>query len=382
MPDLLSNLTRFCQPLRAAGHLPDPAFTNGLVHGDILLDATGAYLGRSIRKAKDRPSLIPTLPARTSAVTASYLLGNRDYWTGQHGRALECRRAMQALHAQILEGVEHPAATAILSFLSAPPPATPLPDLAGLWGIQIDGVPAQSIMPLMEAWQRHYRQPSDNPTIRVMSGAAFSRLVSANMDSAESYGQTEPGLPPGVISADYGAALNWLLARPTTVRLDTTAIVCWVEGHPEIDPTPDLICYDNGIASTYTPPEAYPGELHVAALSLSSIGRVSLRYYHTMDGSTGAERIGTFRQRLLYEADLPSHLRSHLEWQEAFYSSPKRDQMVCAVIQAMLHGDRPPAGVTGEILRLNRLNAHNMGHRCALLALGAGWQSPPKIQRG
>ena len=184
---------------------------------------------------------------------------------GNPKRALQCFEASKKLHREILSGVDHPAARAILAFFDRWDPAAAAENryvkdhLAGLTAggnliFQADDQYAQGIPALREAWEAYCaaqeqgvelpclvtgaRQPIAilHGKIRGVKDAQSvgANLVSFNSSAYESYGRDKAqGLnaPVGKYAAfAYVTALNALLANSEhRLIISDTTVVFWAE---------------------------------------------------------------------------------------------------------------------------------------------------------
>ena len=277
---ILQALTRYYEDLRARGEIAAPgwapakiSFALGL-NGDGELTQVVPTMEEAVKGKKTvlQPQVV-SLPAavkRTAGVAANFLWDNSAYLLGidQKGkpaRSHECFAAAAKLHHAVLDGVDSPAARAILTFFDTwePEHAAEHPALAGQLDevtaggnllFRVDGCYPQKEAAICEAW-RSYRDGGDEDAVRMQclvtgredeitavhpsikgvrdaqsSGAA---LVSFNAPAFCSYGREQNfNAPVGKYAAfAYTAALNHLLADKNNVQLigDTT-LVCWAEG--------------------------------------------------------------------------------------------------------------------------------------------------------
>ena len=277
---ILQALTRYYEDLRSRGEIAAPgwapakiSFALGL-NGDGELTQVVPTMEEAVKGKKTvlQPQVV-SLPAavkRTAGVAANFLWDNSAYLLGidQKGkpaRSHECFAAAAKLHHAVLDGVESPAARAILTFFDTwePEHAAEHPALAGQLDevtaggnllFRVDGCYPQKEAAICEAW-RSYRDGGDEDAVRMQclvtgredeitavhpsikgvrdaqsSGAA---LVSFNAPAFCSYGREQNfNAPVGKYAAfAYTAALNHLLADKNNVQLigDTT-LVCWAEG--------------------------------------------------------------------------------------------------------------------------------------------------------
>ena len=277
---ILQALTRYYEDLRSRGEIAAPgwapakiSFALGL-NGDGELTQVVPTMEEAVKGKKTvlQPQVV-SLPAavkRTAGVAANFLWDNSAYLLGidQKGkpaRSHECFAAAAKLHHAVLDGVDSPAARAILTFFDTwePEHAAEHPALAGQLDevtaggnllFRVDGCYPQKEAAICEAW-RSYRDGGDEDAVRMQclvtgredeitavhpsikgvrdaqsSGAA---LVSFNAPAFCSYGREQNfNAPVGKYAAfAYTAALNHLLADKNNVQLigDTT-LVCWAEG--------------------------------------------------------------------------------------------------------------------------------------------------------
>ena len=221
-----------------------------------------------------RAMRVPARKSRTSGVVAQFLCDNPSYLLGadEKGnpeRAVECFKACAKLHHAILDGVDSPAARALLAYFDSwdPAQAATHPLLAEQWkeitgnanlifGYEaadhrhrfVNDDPA-----IQNAWQTHYNDRSADsdmgqclitgkyapierihPLINGVPGAKSSgaALVSFNAPAFCSYGHEQgENAPVSEYAAfAYTTALNLLIAdRNHCKRVGDTTIVCWAE---------------------------------------------------------------------------------------------------------------------------------------------------------
>ena len=277
---ILQALTRYYEDLLSRGEIDAPGWTPAKISYALCLDGEGQLTQviptmEEVTKGKKtvlQPQVFP-LPAavkRTVGIDSNFLWDNSSYLLGvdQKGkpeRSRECFAAAAQKHLAVLDGVDSPAARAILAFFDTwqPEHAAEYPVLAGQFEevtaganllFRVDGCYPQKDAAIREAWQK-YRESSDPDAVRMQclvtgredeitathpaikgvrdaqsSGAA---LVSFNALAFCSYGREQNyNAPVGKYAAfAYTAALNHLLADRNNVQLigDTT-VVCWAEG--------------------------------------------------------------------------------------------------------------------------------------------------------
>lgn len=277
---ILQALTRYYEDLLSRGEIDAPGWTPAKISYALCLDGEGQLTQviptmEEVTKGKKtvlQPQVFP-LPAavkRTVGIDSNFLWDNSSYLLGvdQKGkpeRSRDCFAAAAQKHLAVLDGVDSPAARAILAFFDTwqPEHAAEYPVLAGQFEevtaganllFRVDGCYPQKDAAIREAWQK-YRESSDPDAVRMQclvtgredeitathpaikgvrdaqsSGAA---LVSFNALAFFSYGREQNyNAPVGKYAAfAYTAALNHLLADRNNVQLigDTT-VVCWAEG--------------------------------------------------------------------------------------------------------------------------------------------------------
>ena len=213
--------------------------------------------------------ILPAPVKRASNVRSNFLCDNSGYMLGiddkgKPQRTRECFNACKALHEQLLDGVDSPAARAVLAFFRNwdPEQAREHPALAE----QLDGILAGGNLvfrttegfvhndpAVRKAWEKHYNAAGDgpqgiclvtgeygpveavHPAIKNVAGAQSSgaALVSFNAPAFCSYGKEQNlNAPTGKSAAfAYTAALNHLLSdRDHVYRVGDATVVCWAKG--------------------------------------------------------------------------------------------------------------------------------------------------------
>ena len=213
--------------------------------------------------------ILPAPVKRASNVRSNFLCDNSGYMLGidnkgKPKRTRECFDACKALHEQILDGVNSPAARAVLSFFRSwvPEQAQKHPALAEhlddiLAGGNLIFRTAEGFVhqdpAVRQAWEAHYSAAGDgpqgvclitgesgpveavHPAIKNVAGAQSSgaALVSFNAPAFCSYGKEQNlNAPTGKYAAfAYTTALNYLLAdREHVYRVGDATVVCWAKG--------------------------------------------------------------------------------------------------------------------------------------------------------
>ena len=128
---ILQALTAYYQTLAARGEIAAPGWGQVKVSYALYLGADGALervVSVQTEQAKGKKTVLApqvmSLPApvkRSSGIAANFLCDNSGYLLGVDNkgkpqRALECFAACRALHEKILDGVDTPAANALLAF--------------------------------------------------------------------------------------------------------------------------------------------------------------------------------------------------------------------------------------------------------------------------
>ena len=277
---ILQALTRYYEDLLSRGEIAAPGWAPAKISFALCLNGDGELtqvvptMEEAVKGKKTvlQPQVfsLPAAVKRTAGVAANLLWDNSAYLLGidQKGkpaRSRECFAAAAKLHHAVLDGVDSPAARAILAFFDTwqPEHAAEHPALAGQLDevtaggnlvFRVDGCYPQKDAAICEVW-RSYRDGGNADAVRMQclvtgredeitavhpsikgvrdaqsSGAA---LVSFNAPAFCSYGREQNfNAPVGKYAAfAYTAALNHLLADKNNVQLigDTT-VVCWAEG--------------------------------------------------------------------------------------------------------------------------------------------------------
>ena len=277
---ILQALNRQFEDLRCQGKVPDYGWAPTGISFALCLNTMGELVQivsiqeevQAGKKTALRPQniILPAPVKKTSGVASNFLWENSGYLLGmdQKGkpeRSIECFRAAAELHHKILDGVDSPAARAVLAFFDAWQPglAGAHPALAGQYDditgggnllFCVDGGYPQDDPAIRAAWQRHWEADSADavrapcmvtgrreeispvhPAVKGVQGAQTSgaALVSFNGDAFCSYGRVQSyNAPVGKHAAfAYTAALNYLLAdRRNVQHIGDTTVICWAEG--------------------------------------------------------------------------------------------------------------------------------------------------------
>lgn len=276
---ILQALTGYYQTLADRGEIVRPGWSKVKVSYALCITDDGV-LEQVIPLLTEQPKgkrtvLAPrlfTLPApvkRASGVAANFLCDNSSYMLGidskgKPQRSVACFAACKDLHETLLDGIDSPAAKAVLAFFHTwqPEQAAAYPVLAEkmeeiLAGanliFQYDGRFIHEDPLIRRAWDAFYQTAGDgpemiclvtgekgpveniHPAIKNVSGAQSSgaALVSFNAPAFCSYGKEQNfNAPTSKYAAfAYTTALNHLLAdREHVYRMGDTTVVCWAKG--------------------------------------------------------------------------------------------------------------------------------------------------------
>ena len=282
---ILQALTAYYEQLVRQGKLSAPGWDDSFkVSYELRLNDAGQLLGvvpllteKTVGKKTvlaPRAMRVPARVKRTAGVSANLLCDNSSYLLGadekgKPERAADCFKACAKLHHTILDGVDSPAARALLAYFDSwdPAQAATHPLLAEQWkeitgnanlifGYEaadhshsfVNDDPA-----IQNAWQAHYNDRSadsdmgqclitgkyapierTHPNISGVPGAQSSgaALVSFNAPAFCSYGHEQGNNAPvsKYAAFAYTTALNHLLAdRNHCKHVGDTTILCWAE---------------------------------------------------------------------------------------------------------------------------------------------------------
>ena len=282
---ILQALTAYYEQLVRQGKLSAPGWDDSFkVSYELRLNDAGQLLRvvpllteKTVGKKAvlaPRAMRVPAHEKRSSGIAANFLCDNSTYLLGadekgKPERSADCFKACAKLHHTILDGVDSPAARALLAYFDSwdPAQAAAHPLLAEQWkeitgnanlifGYEaadhshsfVNDDPA-----IQNAWQTHYNDRSadsdmgqclitgkyapierTHPNISGVPGAQSSgaALVSFNAPAFCSYGHEQgENAPVSEYAAfAYTTALNLLIAdRNHCKRVGDTTIVCWAE---------------------------------------------------------------------------------------------------------------------------------------------------------
>lgn len=296
---ILQALTQYYETMLAQGKLSPPGWDGAFrvsygleLADDGTLVELIPYIQEQQRGSKTvlgpRTMRVPAHPTRASGILANFLCDNSTYLLGADAkgkpeRARDCFAACAALHHQLLDDTDSPAARAVLAFFDTwqPAAAPDHPLLAPVWQELTNNAnlifcygmrPVTEDPAIAETWQRHYnagepgaamvqclvtgkeaRVARLHPLIKGVKDAQSSgaALVSFNGSAFNSYGHEQgENAPIGSYAAfAYAMALNTLLADAGHRQfIGDTTVVCWAEhGEPAYQ--------DAGIAALFGPPQ-------------------------------------------------------------------------------------------------------------------------------
>ena len=277
---ILQALAEHYEDLAAQGKLARPGWSDANISYALYINDAGELEQvADIRqvpengKGKPKPQVrkLPSSPTgRTSlAVKPAFLWDNSKYILGIDSKgkpeqSLRCFQGCRALHHQLLDDVDSPAARAVLAFFDCwdPAKAREHPALADklediLAGANLvfryQGAFLQDDALVRSAWQRYYDAAGDglelvclvtgkkgtteavHPSIKGVAGAQSSgaALVSFNGGAFCSYGKEQSfNAPTSKYAAfAYTSALNHLLAEREYVgRIGDTTVLFWASG--------------------------------------------------------------------------------------------------------------------------------------------------------
>lgn len=282
---ILQALTAYYEQLVRQGKLSAPGWDDSFkVSYELRLNDAGQLVSvldlRTETKMGKKTVLAPRamrVPAhekRSSGIAANFLCDNSTYLLGadekgKPERSADCFKACAKLHHVILDGVDSPAARALLAYFDSwdPTQASTHPLLAEQWkeitgnANLIFGYEAadhshsfvNDDLAIQNAWQAHYNDRSadsdigqclitgkyapierTHPNISGVPGAQSSgaALVSFNAPAFCSYGHEQGDNAPvsKYAAFAYTTALNRLLAdRSHCKHVGDTTILCWAE---------------------------------------------------------------------------------------------------------------------------------------------------------
>lgn len=275
---ILQALTAYYQTLANRGEIALPGWSKVKVSfalcitDDVVLEQIIPLLTEQPKGKKTvlapRSFTLPAPVKRSSGVAANFLCDNSSYMLGidskgKPQRSAACFAACKDLYETLLDGIDSPAAKAVLAFFRAwqSEQAAAYPALAAnmeeiLAGanliFQYNGCFIHEDPLIRRVWDAYYQTSGDgpemvclvtgqkgsvesiHPAIKNVSGAQSSgaALVSFNAPAFCSYGKEQNcNAPTSKYAAfAYTTALNHLLAdRDHVYRMGDTTVVCWAK---------------------------------------------------------------------------------------------------------------------------------------------------------
>lgn len=284
---ILQALTSLYEALAQKGEISKEGWSREKISFALSIDEEGNLLRvtplfDTVDGPKGKTREVPqkmTVPAavnRTSGAAANFLWDNSSYILGvslkkgeddaerekRRNKDIKCFEACRELHHSMLDGMEYPAAKAVLNFLDKwEPQKAEENNLVTQYAKEIlsganmvfrfNGGYVHDDPQLASVWQKANAKQKDNigqclvtgaldeiqkthPTIKGVQGAQSSgaALVSFNVSAFCSYNKEQnQNAPVGKYAAfAYTTALNHLLAdRKNVHRIGDAAVVCWAE---------------------------------------------------------------------------------------------------------------------------------------------------------
>lgn len=275
---ILQALVEHYETLAAQGRLDRPGWAKSKISFALEINGGGELTQTIPMKAEEvrgkKTVLVPrifALPApkkRTVGIDPNFLWDNSSYLLGVDSkgkpkRSQECFAACRQLHHQLLDGVDTPAAKALLAFFDRwdPSLASEHPVLKADWEeivsggnlvFRCDGDFVQEDPLIRQAWQDYYdgagegpelvclvtgeKGPAEavHPSVKGVAGAQSSgaALISFNAPAFCSYGREQSLNAPMSKHAAfaYTAALNYLLAdREHLARMGDATVLFWAK---------------------------------------------------------------------------------------------------------------------------------------------------------
>lgn len=284
---ILQALTSLYEALAPKGEVPKEGWSREKISFALGIDENGDLLRitplfkpgdmpKGKKKEEPQEMTVPAAVKRTSGAAANFLWDNSSYILGvslkkgeddaerekQRNKDIKCFEACRELHHSMLDGMEYPAAKAVLNFLDKwEPQKAEENNLVAQYAKEIlsganmvfrfNGGYVHDDPQLASVWQKANAKQKDNigqclvtgaldaipnthPLIKGVQGAQSSgaALVSFNASAFCSYNKEQnQNAPVGKYAAfAYTAALNHLLAdRKNVHRIGDAAVVCWAE---------------------------------------------------------------------------------------------------------------------------------------------------------
>ncbi len=275
---ILKALYDYYNALSARGKITPPGWSEAKVSYALSIDEKGELRGviplkimsSDGKKEVPQSMRVPEQSIRSSGIVSNFLCEGSSYFLGTDDkgkpeRSARCFEAAKKLHHEILDGVDSPAAAAVLAFFDSRRPGTAEDDpilapymkelVRGAWIVfEYGGKYVHDYPEIREAWHSYRNECSAktdtgrclvtgmqgtiarlHPPIKGIKDAQSSgaSLVSFNAGAFESYGH-EQGMNSPVseeAASAYAAALNYLIIsdRKNVRYVSDTAVVFWAE---------------------------------------------------------------------------------------------------------------------------------------------------------
>ena len=187
---ILQALTEYYRVLADRGVLDTPGWSSAKISFALCLSADGTLeqvISLQTQQPRGKklvvaPQLVPSLPApvkRSSGVSANFLWDNASYLLGMDSkgkpqRSLACFSAAKELHETLLQGVDSPAARALLAFFRTWDPTQgqhhpalqdQLEDIlaGGNLLFRYEGRFVHQDPAIRQAWETHYHTAGEGP---------------------------------------------------------------------------------------------------------------------------------------------------------------------------------------------------------------------------
>ena len=438
---ILQALTQYYDALNARGEIAAPGWGRPKISYALCLRENGEVMqitptmhevetGKNKKKVL-RPRedmLLPSAVKRSSGIAANFLWDNSAYLLGVDAkgkpeRSLQCFQTAAALHHELLDGADSPAARAILAFFDSwqPSEAAQHPALAEEYAnitgganlvFMVDGQFVQDDPVLRAAWQQHYDCASDapkqqclvtgeldeiaavHPSIKGVRDAQSSgaALVSFNAPAFCSYGHEQNyNAPVGKHAAfAYTTALNHLLNDRNHVQyIGDTTVIYWADtAEPQYSDTFSMLfgseVQENDLSATLKRlAEGKPCEelgldpnrtFYVLGLAPNA-ARLSVRFFVRNTFGKLMENVNAHHERL--KIDRPSYETSSdflPLWQllAETVNQSSRDKkpspvMAGATARAIWNGERYPASLLNGVMLRIRADHEVNWRRAAIL---------------
>lgn len=275
---ILQALTEHFKTLSAQGKLAQPGWSEAKISYALYLNDNGELKQAAPLKVEQtrgkktvlvpRTFSLPSPAKRTVGIVPNFLWDNSAYILGvdnkgKPARSAECFSSCRALHHQLLDGVDSPAARVLLAFFDRwkPEKAAEHPALKNDWEeitsnanliFRYNGAFVHEDPLIRQAWQDSYDAAEDgpemvclvtgrrgtveatHPAVKGVTGAQSSgaALVSFNAPAFCSYGHEQNlNAPVSKYAAfAYTSALNYLLAdRDHVYRIGDTTVLFWAQ---------------------------------------------------------------------------------------------------------------------------------------------------------